>query len=137
MDVYADLITPDLRVLELMTSADLAMFCSQWTASLLSHPMNALPWVMDDCSGSAEHCCRAMIMLGAIALARAVRLMLNTSVYLDDRFANLGASPGFAASAPIRLLRLFQLTVYSGMATTDIDHLRWIVASEPRWQPWD
>ena len=43
IDVYAGLITPDLRVLELITSADLAIFCSQWTASLLSHPMNALP----------------------------------------------------------------------------------------------
>jgi len=85
MDVYAGLITPDLRVLGLMTSADLAMFCSQWTASLLSHPMNAVPWAMDGCS--EDQGCRAMIMPGAIALARAVRPMLNTSVYFDDLFA--------------------------------------------------
>lgn len=31
-----------------------------------------------------------MIMPGAIALARAVQPMLNTSVYFDDRFSNDG-----------------------------------------------
>lgn len=85
MQVYAGLITPDLGVLEKMSTADLAMFNHLWTASLLSHSMNAIPWAIDGCSTGS---CRAMIMPGAIALARAVQPMLNTSVYYDDRFIN-------------------------------------------------
>ncbi|KAK5656045.1 hypothetical protein OQA88_5184 [Cercophora sp. LCS_1] len=83
MRVYAGLITPDLNVLRLMSNADLAMYAHLWTAGLLSHSMNAVSWTLNGCSGES---CRAMIMPGAIATARAVRPMLNTSVYFDDLF---------------------------------------------------
>lgn len=86
MPVYAGLIPPETIVFDHIPAADITMFFSTWSASLLTNTMFStdLDFSLEDfiCKGD----CRALIMPGGLAIARQYKQHLNESVYFGDVF---------------------------------------------------
>ncbi|KAK1760044.1 hypothetical protein QBC47DRAFT_312218 [Echria macrotheca] len=84
--VYAGLLPlTNMRILEMIAPADLAMFLTAFGVGLLTNTMFALPFAMDGC-GSA---CRSFILPGSITLARQLGPSLNMSIYSTDTLSNI------------------------------------------------
>ncbi|KAK4195441.1 hypothetical protein QBC40DRAFT_185790 [Triangularia verruculosa] len=87
MDIYAGLIPPDLRVLNHVSAADIAMFHLTWASSLQTNSMFARDFYLDGCDPVKS--CRAVIMPGGLTTARQAEVALNESVYFEDYFDHM------------------------------------------------
>lgn len=85
MPVYSGLIPPDAGLLSRVEAADVAMFFLTWSSSLLTNPMFAIDFPMDNCKED----CRSVIMPGGLTIARQAKPFLNESVYFGDVFTDI------------------------------------------------
>jgi hypothetical protein len=96
MVIFAGLIPLDIRVMRVVTQADMAMFFEIMSSNLLSNSKYALEFPLDGCTGD----CRSIIMPGGMEMARQVKQHLNESVYSGGTFDNsetvrFGTVPGY------------------------------------------
>ncbi|KAK4173274.1 hypothetical protein QBC36DRAFT_142916, partial [Triangularia setosa] len=87
MEIYAGLIPPDLRVLNHVSAADIAMFHLTWASSLLTNSMFAWDFSLDGCDPANN--CRSVVMPGGLTTARQAKKALNESVYFRDYFDHM------------------------------------------------
>ena len=76
MAVYAGLIPLDIRVMQFVSQADMAMFFELWSSNLLSNSRYALEFPLPGCDGD----CRSIIMPGGLEAPRQVKQALNDTL---------------------------------------------------------
>ena len=88
MPVFAGLIPPETVVMNQIPAADITMYFSTWSASLLTNTMFStdLDFPLEDFTCARD--CRAQIMPGGLAIARQYKNHLNESVFFGDVFGD-------------------------------------------------